>query len=60
MRMLCWPHSRAALRDHGFDLIIRNLREGGTHAGMWRTVARLVRYGDPARAARLAATLVTS
>ena len=53
-------YSRAALRDEGFDLIIRNLREGGTHAGMWRTVARLVRFGDPARAARLAATLVTS
>ena len=53
-------YSRAALRDEGFELIIRNLREGGTHAGMWRTVARLVRFGDPARAARLAATLVTS
>ena len=52
-------YSRAALRDSGFELIIRNLREGGTHAGMWRTVARLVRYGEPARAARLAATLVT-
>ena len=53
-------YSRAALRDSGFEVIIRNLREGGTHAGMWRTVARLVRYGDPARAARLAATLVSS
>ena len=53
-------YSRAALRDDGFEVIIRNLREGGSHNGMWRTVARLVRYGDPARAARLAATLVTS
>ncbi len=53
-------YSRAALRDEGFEVIIRNLREGGTHAGMWRTVARLMRYGDPARAVRLAAALVTS
>ncbi len=53
-------YSRSALRDEGFELIIRNLREGGTHAGMWRTVARLMRYGEPARAARLAATLIIS
>ena len=53
-------YSQAGLRDHGFDAIIRHLRDGGGHDGMWRTVARLVRYGEPVRAARLAATLVTS
>jgi len=50
-------YSRAGLSDHGFDLVVRYLREGGEHDGMWRTVARLVRFGDPLRAARLAAAL---
>ena len=50
-------YSRAGLSDHGFDLVVRYLREGGQHDGMWRTVARLVRFGDPLRAARLAAAL---
>jgi hypothetical protein len=48
------------LRDEGFDLLCRHLREGGSREGMWRVVARLVRFGEPARAARLAATLATS
>lgn len=52
-------YSRAGLRDEGFDLICRYLREGGRRDGMWRTVARLVRFGEPLRAARLAATLAT-
>jgi len=50
-------YSRAGLRGHGFDLLVDYLREGGPREGMWRTVARLVRFGEPARAARLAATL---
>lgn len=50
-------YSRAGLRDEGFDLICRYLREGGRRDGMWRTVARLLRFGEPLRAARLAATL---
>lgn len=50
-------YSRTGLRDEGFDLICRYLREGGRRDGMWRTVARLLRFGEPLRAARLAATL---
>ena len=50
-------YSRAGLRDAGFDLLVDYLREGGPRDGVWRTVARLVRFGDPLRAARLAATL---
>ena len=50
-------YSRAGLGDHGFDLVVDYLREGGARDGMWRTVARLVRFGEPVRAARLAATL---
>ena len=50
-------HSREGMGGDGFDLVIRHLREGGRRTGMWRTVARLVRFGKPARAMRLAATL---
>jgi len=50
-------YSEAGLRDNGFDLILRHLEEGGNREGMWRTVARLMRIGEPARALRLAATL---
>ena len=50
-------YSKAGLRDQGFDLLVHYLREGGDHDGMWRTVARLVRFGDPVRAVRLATTL---
>ncbi|EIZ80907.1 family 2 glycosyl transferase [Novosphingobium sp. Rr 2-17] len=50
-------YSRAGLRDEGFDLLLQYLQEGGSRKGMWRVVARLVRFGEPTRAARLAATL---
>ncbi|TCM17367.1 glycosyl transferase family 2 [Novosphingobium sp. PhB165] len=50
-------YSSAALRDEGFELLMTHLREGGRREGMWRTVARLVRFGEPMRALRLAATL---
>jgi len=50
-------YSRAGLRDAGFDLLVDYLREGGPRDGVWRTVARLVRFGEPLRAARLAAAL---
>jgi hypothetical protein len=51
-------YSRAALRDAGFDLILRHIADGGNRNGMWRTVARLLRFGEPARAARLATALI--
>lgn len=50
-------YSPTGLRDEGFDLILRHLREGGAREGMWRTVVRLLRLGEPRRALRLAATL---
>lgn len=53
-------YSASALRDEGFDLLMSHLRAGGRRDGMWRTVARLVRFGEPVRALRLAATLTTS
>ncbi len=51
-------YSRSALRDAGFDLILRHLADGGDRKGMWRTVARLLRYREPARALRLATALI--
>lgn len=53
-------YSASAMRDEGFDLLMKHLRTGGRRDGMWRTVARLVRFGEPVRALRLAATLTTS
>lgn len=50
-------YSRAGLRDHGFEVILRHIADGGDRRGMWRTVARLFRFGEPARAARLARAL---
>ncbi|HZU62171.1 MAG TPA: glycosyltransferase, partial [Novosphingobium sp.] len=50
-------YSLSALRGAGFDIILRYLAEGGRHAGMWRTVLRLLRFGEATRALRLAAAL---
>ena len=51
-------HSPVALRDDGFEILLRHVRDGGDRRGLWRTVARLVRFGDPLRALRLGAALV--
>ena len=51
-------YSSEGLRGDGFELMLRSIKEGGDHTGMWRTVARLIRLREPARAARLAATLL--
>ncbi len=53
-------HSLAGLRDEGFSIIQRHLRDGGSRKGMWRTVARLMKYGEPIRALRLLLTLLTT
>jgi glycosyltransferase involved in cell wall biosynthesis len=52
-------YSREGLRDGGLDLILRHLADGGTRDGMWRTVGRLLRFGEPMRALRLATALAT-
>lgn len=53
-------HSPIALRDQGFEIMLRHVKDGGSHQGMWRTVARLVKLGEPVRALRLSAALATS
>jgi hypothetical protein len=52
-------YSEEALRAEGLDLLVRHIREGGDRSGLWRTAARLVKFGEPARAVRLAAALAT-
>jgi glycosyltransferase involved in cell wall biosynthesis len=51
-------YSPTAMRDHGYDLLLRHLADGGAHEGLWRTVARLVKFGLPLRALRLALALL--
>jgi hypothetical protein len=53
-------YSAQAMREEGFDLLVQHLRDGGRRDGMWRTVVRLLSFGEPWRALRLAATLATS
>jgi GT2 family glycosyltransferase len=55
------PHicySEVALRGDGLARIARLLDLGGYWPGLWRTVLRLVRMGEPVLAVRLAAMLV--
>lgn len=52
-------YSREGLRSGGLDLILRHIADGGSREGMWRTVLRLLRFGDPLRALRLATALAT-
>ncbi len=53
-------YSRSSMRDGGFNLVVDHIRDGGAHAGMWRTVARLVSFGEPVKALRLAMTLAAT
>jgi len=52
-------YSRAGLGDGGFDIVCRFIREGGHCAGLWRTVVRLILFGYPLRALRLALVLAS-
>jgi hypothetical protein len=53
-------YSKVAMGGEGFGMLIDHVREGGGKDGLWRTAARLVKMGKPARAVRLAKTLVTA
>ncbi len=50
-------YSRAGLGDNGFAILCQFIREGGNCRGLWRTVVRLVLFGYPLRAAKLALVL---
>ncbi|MFM7028772.1 MAG: glycosyltransferase [Chakrabartia sp.] len=53
-------HSPVALEGAGFDLVVNHIAEGGKVPGLWRTVARLARWGAYRRAFQLAAVLIAS
>lgn len=50
-------YSRHALTGAGMDLVLEHVSRGGTRKGLWRTVARLLKFGQPRQAARLALAL---
>ena len=54
---LALVYSRDMMTGPGFDLLLRHIEEGGRGAELWRTAARLMRFGEPARAWRLATAL---
>ncbi len=51
-------YSPVAMKGEGFDLLLAHIKDGATIAGLPRTILRLVRFGEPLRAARLAAALL--
>jgi hypothetical protein len=50
-------YSRQALQGEGMELVLDHIRRGGPRNGLWRTVARLLTFGEPRQAARLALAL---
>lgn len=57
-RALLYSHD--ALGGEAFDLLIRHVADGGRGSDLWRTVPRLLRFGKPRRAVKLALALVSS
>lgn len=53
-------HSPVSMRDEGFDIVIRHVEDGGSRKGLWRTVLRLIKWGETSRALRLSAALARS
>jgi len=50
-------YSRSEMAGQGFELLLEHVEEGGRGAELWRTAARLVRFGEPRRALKLVAAL---
>lgn len=50
-------YSRHALQGKGMDVILDHISRGGARHGLWRTVARLLKLGQPKQAVRLAMAL---
>jgi hypothetical protein len=50
-------YSREALKGAGLDLVLEHIGCGGARDGLWRTVLRLLTFGQPVQAARLAMKL---
>ena len=50
-------YNPGVLRAEGFDLMLDHVRDDGARTGLWRTVLRLITFGEVTRAFRLAAAL---
>lgn len=50
-------YSRHALTGEGMELVLDHIQRGGAREGLWRTVMRLLKFGQPRQAARLALAL---
>lgn len=53
-------YSPVALSGSGFELLLDHVKDGADIPGLPRTILRLLRFGEPVRAARLAAALALS
>lgn len=53
-------YSASAMRGRGLELLLRHISDGGDRAGLWRTVLRLLIFGQPRGAIRLAKGLCSS
>jgi glycosyltransferase involved in cell wall biosynthesis len=51
-------YDQNALLGKEFKTIIQYVEEGGRYEGLWRTVARLIKLGNPSRASQLALALL--
>ena len=51
-------YSDRALRGDGFAILTDHVRAGGAHDGLWRTVVRLIAFGQARLALRLALLLI--
>ena len=52
-------YSPVALGGPGYELVLSHVRDGARD-GMWKTAARLLRFGKPVRALKLATALVAA
>jgi Glycosyl transferase family 2 len=50
-------YSQTALKSHGFELLKQYLADGDYAPGLWKTVPRLMLFGEPVRALAIAALL---
>lgn len=53
-------YSRHALRGQGMELVLDHIRQGGSRRGLWRTVVRLLTFGEILRAGKLCTTLIAA
>lgn len=51
-------YSPEAMRGEGFDIVLQHIKDGNHVPGLNRTILRLIRFGEPARAMTMANALL--